>query len=58
VDERSESWHPTPLQSMTTPGEFAANVTGWQPGEAYAFRAVVQHPLIKIYGQDAKTVAR
>jgi alpha-L-fucosidase len=58
VDERSESWHATSLQPMSAPGEFSTTVTGWQPGEAYAFRAVVQHPLIKIYGQDVKTVAR
>ena len=58
VDERSESWHDTPLRPMTAPGDFSAIVTGWRPGDSYAFRAVVQHPLVTIYGADVKTTAR
>ena len=58
VDERSESWHDTPLHPMSAPGDFSATVTGWRPGDSYAFRAVVHHPLVKIYGADVKTTAR
>ena len=58
VDERSESWHATPLRPMTAPGDFSATVTGWRPGDSYAFRAVVRHPLVTIYGADVKTTAR
>jgi hypothetical protein len=43
---------------MTAPGKFSATVEGWQPGESYAFRAVVKHPLVTIYGDDAKVTAK
>ena len=58
INERSESWHDTPLQKMTAPGKFSAAVEGWQAGESYAFRAVAKHPLVTIYGDDVKVTAK
>ncbi len=58
VDERSEPWHPTALHPQSAPGPFSAEVPGFQPGETYAFRAVVKHPLVTLYGRDEKAVAR
>jgi alpha-L-fucosidase len=58
VDERSEPWHSTSLQSRSAPGAFSAEIPGLQPGETYAFRAVVKHPLVTLYGRDEKAVAR
>ena len=58
TEERSEPWHDTPLRTANAPGEVSMRVSGWQPGEAYAFRAVVKHPLVTIYGQDVKVVAK
>jgi alpha-L-fucosidase len=58
INERSESWHDTPLRRMTAPGKFSATVEGWHPGESYAFRAVVKHPLVTIRGDDVKVTAK
>ncbi|HLK62725.1 MAG TPA: alpha-L-fucosidase [Bryobacteraceae bacterium] len=55
VNERSGEWRQTPRQRMTAPGAFSGRVPAWAPGERYEFRAVVQHPVLTMYG-EAKTV--
>jgi alpha-L-fucosidase len=57
VDERSESWHDTEFKTAGGPGAFAIAVRDLKPGEAYAFRAVVRHPLVTMYGPDVKFTA-
>jgi alpha-L-fucosidase len=58
VNERSGTWQTTPLQPMTAPGSFSASVPSWQAGEPYEFRAVVQHPLLTMYGDSRKVSLR
>jgi len=54
VDERSESWHDTDLKTVSAMGAFEIVLRDLKPGESYAFRAVVKHPLVTMYGSDVK----
>jgi alpha-L-fucosidase len=54
VNERSGSWQITPQQHLTAPGKFSVTVAAWEAGEPYEFRAVVEHPLLKMYGDSHK----
>ncbi len=58
VNERGGAWTATPLKTMSSPGTFSVTLPDWQPGEAYVYRAVVVHPLIKIYGKDVALSAK
>jgi alpha-L-fucosidase len=58
VDERSEAWHDTEFKTLTAPGTFNMVERDLKPGDAYAFRAVVRHPLVTMYGPDVKFVAK
>ena len=55
LNERSGEWLRTPLPRMTAPGGFSAKVASWAAGARYEFRAVVQHPVLTLYG-EAKSV--
>jgi len=55
ANERGGEWQRTPLQHMTAPGAFSTRVTGWPAAERYEFRALVEHPVLTMYG-EAKTV--
>ena len=48
----------TPAQSLTSPGDFSAQVGPWESGEPYEFRAVVKHPVLTMYGDSRKTTLR
>ncbi len=54
VNERTTPWISTPLQSLSTAGDFTVQVRDWRPGETYEFRAVVKHPLLTFYGRELK----
>jgi alpha-L-fucosidase len=54
TNERSGQWQATPVQRLTAPGEFRARVAGWESGEPYEFRAVVQHPILTMYGEGKR----
>ena len=54
INERSESWHDTDFQPLTAPGPFQLVLRDLKPGESYAVRAVVKHPLVTMYGPDVK----
>jgi alpha-L-fucosidase len=58
VDERGESWHDTEFKTITAPGPFEIVLHGLTPGDSYAFRAVVRHPLVTMYGPDVKFSAK
>jgi alpha-L-fucosidase len=58
VDERSEAWHDTTFTNMDHSGTFTMVERNLQVGESYAFRAVVRHPLVTIYGQDVKLTVK
>jgi alpha-L-fucosidase len=58
VDERSEAWHDTEFKNVNGPGVFEVLLRDLKPGEAYAIRAVVRHPLVTMYGSDVKFSAR
>ena len=58
VDERSEAWYDTEFQPISAPGAFRIVQRGLKPGDAYAFRAVVRHPLVTMYGPDVKFTAK
>jgi hypothetical protein len=55
MNERSGAWQRTPPQSMNAPGPFRAEVTGWEPGEPYEFRAAARHPVLTVYGEGKRT---
>jgi alpha-L-fucosidase len=55
ANERTGEWQTTPFQRMTAPGTFSAQVSAWDAGEPYEFRAVVKHPVLTMYG-DSKPV--
>ncbi|HTJ29861.1 MAG TPA: alpha-L-fucosidase [Acidobacteriaceae bacterium] len=52
VNSRTSAWTATPVEVLSKPGSFTATVKGLDPKGAYEFRAVVHHPLLKIYGQE------
>jgi alpha-L-fucosidase len=54
VNERSEAWHDTEFKPIAAPGPFNVIFRDLKPGDSYAFRAVVRHPLVTIYGPDKK----
>ncbi len=54
VDERGESWHDTEFRTVSAPGAFEVVLRDLKAGESYAFRAVVKHPLVTMYGPDVK----
>jgi len=58
VNERSGDWQTTPLQHLTGTGEFSAVVPSWEPGIPYEYRAMVQHPLLTMYGDSRKVTLR
>ena len=54
VNSRSAAWITTPLQTISKPGTFSANIEGLTPKAVYEFRAVIRHPLLPIYGGELK----
>lgn len=43
------------MQTVTKAGEVTATVTGLDDNGAYEFRAVIQHPLLTLYGAEVRT---
>jgi alpha-L-fucosidase len=58
LDERSEAWHDSEFKTLTPAGPFSVVLPDLKAGEAYAFRAVVRHPLVTMYGPDVKFTAK
>jgi alpha-L-fucosidase len=54
VNSRSAAWIATPLQTISKPGPFSANIDGLTSKATYEFRAVIRHPLLPIYGGELK----
>jgi alpha-L-fucosidase len=52
VNSRTSAWTATPAKTLSKPGSFTAEVKGLDPKGVYEFRAVILHPLLKIYGQE------
>jgi alpha-L-fucosidase len=52
VNSRSAVWTPTPTQTLSKPGPFAAHIDGLSPNGKYEFRAVIYHPLLALYGAE------
>ncbi|HEY7510489.1 MAG TPA: alpha-L-fucosidase [Vicinamibacteria bacterium] len=48
-----DAWSDTDRSRRTAPGAYELEVRGLLPGQAYDFRAVVRHPLLVVYGEDA-----
>ena len=46
-------WTDTALVSRTSAGPYTAEVSGLRPGQAYEFRALVKHPLLTVFGEEA-----
>lgn len=53
VHANTEPWIATPVQPVTHTGQFTFSLEGLPPG-FYEFHAVVNHPLVTIYGADEK----
>jgi alpha-L-fucosidase len=53
VHANSEPWIATPVQPVTHTGQFTYSLAGLPPG-FYEFHAIVKHPLLTLYGADAK----
>jgi len=58
VNERTAAWNSTPAVRLNAPGRFSARVSGWRPGDVYEYRAVVRHPLLTLYGSQARAALR
>ncbi len=58
TNERTLPWMATAPEPRTAPGAFSASVKELEPGETYEFRAVVQHPLLALYGEEKKAVLK
>ncbi|MFT4248426.1 MAG: alpha-L-fucosidase [Pseudomonas sp.] len=54
---RQESWRSLGLQPAGRPGTYTASFTP-QPGRSYEFRAVLEHPLLSLYGDAVPIPAR
>jgi alpha-L-fucosidase len=52
VHARTAPWVAMPLQKLTHPGTFSAELTRLPPAANYEFRAVVRHPLLALYGAE------
>lgn len=55
--EPEEAWTATTFQKLTSPGPFAAKVTGLKRGLTYEFRTVAKHPMITIRSQEKNFTA-
>lgn len=53
VHSRTRGWIATPLQSVTQAGKFSYKLEAL-PAGTYEFHAVVKHPLMTLFGADAK----
>ncbi|HEV1283802.1 MAG TPA: alpha-L-fucosidase [Bryobacteraceae bacterium] len=58
VNERSGTWQVTPSRRISAPGDFSADVSAWEAGVPYEFRAVVKHPVLTMYGESKKVTLR
>ena len=47
-----EAWAATPLVARTSAGVYTAEIGGLRPELGYEFRAMVQHPLLTLFGED------
>jgi len=47
-----EAWVATPLVARSAQGVYTAEVSGLKPEQGYEFRAMVQHPLLTLFGED------
>ncbi len=58
--EPDDTWKPigNKLARMTAPGEYSARITGIDSSRAWEYRAVVEHPKVRLTGQSFTLVAR
>jgi alpha-L-fucosidase len=56
--DKDEEWRASPLVRRSTVGAFSAEIAELTPGQAYDFRAFVQHPLVTLYGEEQVVPAR
>lgn len=52
LTERLTAWEPSNRQTLSAVGEFSLPLTGLQSGHRYEIRAVVEHPLLSLYGRE------
>lgn len=52
TQSRTAPWVAMPVQTVTHPGPFSAELTGVPAAGRYEFRAVVRHPLLALYGAE------
>jgi hypothetical protein len=48
-----DAWTETARLRRAAPGAYVVEVKGLRPAQAYDFRAMVVHPLLTTYGEDA-----
>ncbi|HKJ79459.1 MAG TPA: alpha-L-fucosidase, partial [Prolixibacteraceae bacterium] len=46
----SDEWHETQTRTLSEPGEFEIPVETMKQGKTYQYRAFVEHPKIRVYG--------
>lgn len=54
VLERNEPWVALPLAAQRGPGPYTKALPGLSRGRTYEFRAVVEHPMLKLYGAERR----
>lgn len=52
-----EEWEYTEMVRMSSNGAFEMKIDGLEKGVVYQFRAVIQHPLVKMYGNIRRFTA-
>ncbi len=54
LTERMGAWRATPFVPRSATGRFTVTIRDWKANDVYEYRAVVQHPLLRVYGKEAK----
>jgi len=54
----ADPWQTTPLAGANASGDFNASVGGLKPGQAYEYRAILQHPTATLFGDVERFTAR
>jgi alpha-L-fucosidase len=54
IYERIENWESTPSIRLSSTDEFTIPVSGLKPNRTYELRAKARHPLLTVYGAEAR----
>lgn len=58
VFERDIAWTAGPMKRVSAAGPFNVAIPGMNPNDEYEYRAVVQHPLLRLFGGERRVSTR